>query len=175
MQPICPARRRAADEGFTLIELMVVVGIIAILLAIAIPTFLASRGKAQDRSAQSSLRNTLTAARSFYADGADYSKADTTTLTAGEKSVSFVASTAASTDPKTVSVNPGTSVSAVFYAAALSSSKVCYFIKDDINAGTTYAKYPSTTGTTTATTSAATNGCTGQAAAGQTYSANGWS
>jgi hypothetical protein len=42
------------------------------------------------------------------------------THTAGEKSISFVASTAASADPKTVSVNQGTTVSGVFYAAAMS-------------------------------------------------------
>jgi type IV pilus assembly protein PilA len=169
------ARRPTADDGFTLIELMVVVGIIAILLAIAIPTFLASRGKAQDRSAQSSLRNTLTAAKTVYADGSDYSKADPTTLGNSEKSVTFVASTSASADPRTVSVNQGSSVSGVFYAAAMSASKVCYFIKDDAASGTTYAKYPSSTGTTTATTSASTNGCTGQAATSQSYSSTGWS
>ena len=56
------ARRRNGDEeaGFTLIELMVVVLIIAILIAIAIPTFLGARSRAQDRAAQSSLRNSLT-------------------------------------------------------------------------------------------------------------------
>ena len=39
------------DEGFTLIELMVVVMIIAVLIAIAIPSFLGFRSSAQDRSA----------------------------------------------------------------------------------------------------------------------------
>ena len=41
------------EDGFTLIELMVVVLIIAILIGIAIPTFLGARQKAQDRAAQS--------------------------------------------------------------------------------------------------------------------------
>ena len=45
----------AADAGFTLIELMVVLLIIAILLAIAIPTFLGVTGSANDRAAQSNL------------------------------------------------------------------------------------------------------------------------
>ena len=48
---------RDDDEGFTLIELMVVVLIIAILIAIAIPTFLGARQRAQDRATQADLRN----------------------------------------------------------------------------------------------------------------------
>jgi type IV pilus assembly protein PilA len=60
------------DKGFTLIELMVVVLIIAILIAIAIPTFLGLRQRAQDRAAQSELRNGLTAAKAFYTDGETY-------------------------------------------------------------------------------------------------------
>ena len=65
--------RRDSEEGFTLIELMVVVLIIAILIAIAIPTFLGARKRAQDRAAQSDLRNGLTAEKTFYTDGEAYS------------------------------------------------------------------------------------------------------
>ena len=61
------------DEGFTLVELMVVVLIIAILIAIAIPTFLGARQRAQDRAAQSNLRNALTAEKVIYTDGEIFS------------------------------------------------------------------------------------------------------
>ena len=61
-------KREEGEGGFTLIELMVVVLIIAILLAIAIPTFLGAQNKAKDRAAQSNLRNTLTNAKTIYAD-----------------------------------------------------------------------------------------------------------
>jgi type IV pilus assembly protein PilA len=64
--------RRDAEEGFTLIELMVVVLIIAILIAIAIPTFLGARQRAQDRAAQSDLRNGLTAEKTYYTDNEEY-------------------------------------------------------------------------------------------------------
>lgn len=61
-------KRMKDDRGFTLIELMVVVLIIAILIAIAIPTFLGLRRRAQDRAAQSNLRNGMIAAKAFYTD-----------------------------------------------------------------------------------------------------------
>ena len=64
--------RLGNEEGFTLVELMVVVLIIAILVAIAIPTFLGARESAQDRAAQSDLRNALTAEKVFYVDNEVY-------------------------------------------------------------------------------------------------------
>jgi type IV pilus assembly protein PilA len=76
--------RRDDERGFTLIELMVVVLIIAILIAIAIPTFLGARQRAQDRAAQSDLRNGLTAEKTFYTDAQSYS---TDTSTAGMKGI----------------------------------------------------------------------------------------
>ena len=68
------------DEGFTLIELMVVVLIIAILLAIAIPTFLGARERAQNRAAQSDIRNALTAEKVFYTDTEQYTDATNTNI-----------------------------------------------------------------------------------------------
>src|SRR5436190_19308590 len=100
------ARRLAAmlseDEHiFTLIELMVDVLILPVLMAIAIPTFLGAQNKAKDRSAQSSLRNTVTSAKVLYADTQDYTLVTPATLGAAEPSLTFAA--AASTKPKEVS------------------------------------------------------------------------
>ena len=62
-----------SDAGFTLIELMVVLLIIAILLAIAIPTFLGVTGSANDRAAQSNNTNALTEVKALYQNGQSYS------------------------------------------------------------------------------------------------------
>ena len=60
------------EEGFTLIELMVVLLIIAILLAIAIPTFLGVTNSASDRAAQSNLTNGLTEAKAIFQNNSSY-------------------------------------------------------------------------------------------------------
>jgi type IV pilus assembly protein PilA len=83
------------EEGFTLIELMVVVLIIAILLAIAIPSFLGARGKAQERAAQSNVRNALTAEKTYFTDNQVYT-ATATSLSAIEPSLTFVSASPAS-------------------------------------------------------------------------------
>lgn len=57
--------------GFSLIELMVVVLIIAILMAIAIPTFLSARTQASNRATEARLHNAVTDEQTFASQSAD--------------------------------------------------------------------------------------------------------
>lgn len=95
------------EDGFTLIELMVVVLIIAILLAIAIPTFLGAQDRARDRGAQSDLRNGITAAKTIATDDAGlFTNVGVTSLQAAEGALLFGATASATTIGVVVDATP---------------------------------------------------------------------
>lgn len=76
------------DRGFTLIELMLVVLIIAILIGIGVPAFLGYRKNANDRSIQSTIMNAAKLEAGMGADGNGF-QADTAKLALAEPAFDF--------------------------------------------------------------------------------------
>ena len=73
-------QRLQQDEGFTLIELLVVLVIIAVLLAIAVPSYLGFKDRAEKRAAASNVRATIPAVEAWYSDHNNYSFGSAATL-----------------------------------------------------------------------------------------------
>ena len=163
---------RDEEEGFTLIELMVVVMILAILIVMGLPTFLGVRARFQDRAAQSDLRNTVLSARIIFTDNATFTSADETAsgLVTIVPNFCYVAGGTASAANGTVPCVSGTgggsisvaSTATQFSAARYSTSTSCFVILDAVT-GTMYGKttlancnatWAGTAGNVTATTPA---------------------
>lgn len=123
-------RRRLPDDGFSLIELMVVVLIIAILIGIAIPTFLGVRTSAHNRAAQGALGVVYTNALAIYSQSQDYTSATAGTIATYEPQYDYVAGTVESTGPEQISV---LATSDEWHAAIYSNSGRCYMNRDQPN------------------------------------------
>ena len=122
-----------AEAGFTLIELMVVLLIIAILLAIAIPTFLGVTSSANDRAAQSNLTNGLTEASAVYqSNGQTYSGIQAAVAASAPEFTWEAAATAPTAGSNQLSIGSFDSASATdqqaVVMAALSKTSTCWWV-----------------------------------------------
>lgn len=79
----------SAQGGFTLIELLVVIVIIGILLAIAVPSYLGFRERANDSAAQANVRAALPAVEAYFADNGTYDGMDLAALQAIDQNVNL--------------------------------------------------------------------------------------
>jgi type IV pilus assembly protein PilA len=79
--------RSEAEGGFTLIELLVVIIIIGILLAIAVPSYLGFRDRANESAAQANVRAAVPSVEAYYSTNGTYANMDLADLQAIDPSV----------------------------------------------------------------------------------------
>ncbi|MGH2830537.1 MAG: type IV pilin protein [Actinomycetota bacterium] len=133
------ARRGEPDErGFTVLELLIVCLIIAILLAVAIPTFLAARTRAQDRLVQKNLRSVFVAELTYFADVQTYTDNAGGELEEIESGLRYgTGMTPDDTKHAWLGLAGGR-----VYISAKSRSGSCFYLREDSLVGTNYATDP---------------------------------
>jgi type IV pilus assembly protein PilA len=134
-RPVAPDQCPCRSRGFTLIEVTVVVLIIGLLIAVAIPSFLDTKDHAEDRAAGANIRNAFGNAKALFADHDSYSDVTPAALQLVEPNLSFTAGP--STSPLIISV---ASADEFVVLAARSHSGECLVLGDNAHQdGTVFA------------------------------------
>ena len=132
---------REAERGFTLIELMIVVAIIAILAGILIPNFVNARSQAQTAACESNMRAIATALELYYADNQVYPTASA----AGVQPALFTANGVSylSNTPKDPAAQSTSGLYSLTTTQATGGAPATYTITcPGVHVGSTLAKIP---------------------------------
>ncbi|GAA2326796.1 prepilin-type N-terminal cleavage/methylation domain-containing protein [Dactylosporangium salmoneum] len=136
-------KRAAGDGGFTLVELLVVVVIIGVLVAIAVPMYLNYRKGAANKSAESDVRAAVSAIEQFYTENNNAYPESTTADVQTKLLFGTTASgtTATGGTPQTATLSPGNSMQ-YKRASTKDSYRICAVNTD----GGVYYVYDSSAG-----------------------------
>jgi type IV pilus assembly protein PilA len=126
------------EDGFTLMELLMVILIIGILIAVLTPVFLGASTRAKDRAIQSSLSNATTGAKSLYLAQSTYGGTTPVGMTAEVGGLTFVDAGTNPTGQNTVSIFvPPVVGTNLLVLSGQSKSGNCFYVLDDEGAGST--------------------------------------